>query len=306
MASVEDIVVSIDVGGSSYKAALVDSVGSIIPGSFIQMPSYSDQDRDTVVMAFMQMLLTMRQSSLNLPSLSGTTTRIDRIALDCPGPFDYATGTSLMKHKFKSIQGLSLFPIIRKVFTEPNLPIVFHHDLHACTYGAYLYDEARGYSRVFCIAIGTGLGTGCLQDGSVVMRPGRQPMYPIFQKEYKDGILEEYVANRGIVNEYRKRTGFTGPLDALQVELLAKQHNDLDALATYHEMGTVLAQVVKPLLEQLQTECLVFGGQISKGFDLFGPPLKDELSTLPSLRYIGSIKDLTSVTIRGAAALPVY
>jgi len=306
---VEEITLSIDVGGSSYKAAIVDSRGSIIPTTYFEQPSYSDQPinivlaalRETLERLFEQVQLLQRDARLlNDPKIYS----ISSLAMDFPGPFDYANGQSLMTHKFKSIKGIPLTPFIREIFPCMEIPIVFHHDLHACTYGAYLYDVGQGCSNLFCIAIGTGLGTGYMKEGKVVMRPGKQPMYPIFDTPYENGILEEYVANRGIVNQYRKRTGCTEALDAKQIDYLARYKSDKKAIAAYFEMGRVLGQAVKPLLEKLEVECLIFGGQISKGYDLFGPSLEKELGFVPSLRKIGIIQNLTETTIRGAAALP--
>lgn len=306
----EEIVVSIDVGGTSYKAALVDAQGAIIPDTFVEMPSYSECERDIVITGFKNILSTMLQVYHTLISSKGDSKKneklhIRKIALDFPGPFDYDNGLSLMNHKFASIKGMSLFPIIREVFDDPYIEILFHHDLHACTYGAYLYDVAKGYSRVFCIAIGTGLGTGYLRDGAIIMRPGRQPMYPIFNKPYKDGMLEDYVANRGIVNEYRRQTGNQEPLDSRKIEYLALHEDDKAAIQAYRTMGMVLGKEIRPLLRELKIDCLIFGGQVSKGYSLFGPALEKELEALPDLHHIEIIKNITSVTIRGAAALSV-
>jgi glucokinase len=291
-------ILSIDSGGTYYKSALIDPFGNIIPDTFAETPSHSDAGRDIVLSVFTGMLKTMKR----ITEEKGLC--LTRIAFDFPGPFDYKRGACIMQHKFLSINNLSLVPFVRRVFGDTSIDVVFHHDLHACTYGAYLYDVAKGFSRVFCVAIGTGLGTGYLQNGEIVMKDHGGPMYPIFQEPYGKGVLEDVVSNRGIVTEYRCLTGSKEPIDARIVQQLSES-GDLAASAVYDHMGCVLGEHIRPLLQELQAGCLILGGQISKGFHLFGPALQAELEGLPLLQMIAPIENLTTVTIRGAAALPL-
>ena len=229
---------------------------------------------------------------------------VSKISIDFPGPFNYQQGVCMMKHKFVSIYNIPLKPLVKEIVDVPNVPVTFHHDMHAYTFGAHKFDAGQGYSRVFCVAIGTGLGGGFVCDGQPVMRSDRGAMFPIFRQSYKDGILEDVVSNRGIVNEYRRLTGFKGELDAKAVKNFAEQ-KDPAAVEIYRNMGTVLGVELKHLFEELDVQCLVLGGQISRGYHLFGPALEVSLESSKNIRHIGPLNDFTYISIRGVAALPI-
>ncbi len=211
-----------------------------------------------------------------------------------------------MNHKFQAIYQIKLAPIIRAKCKIPQtVPIVIHHDLHAFTYGVCRFGAGRGFDSVFCVTIGTGLGTGCFRDKRIDMNGDGTPKYPMFQKPYKGGIVEDIVSNRGITASYNSKNPTHPAVDAKEIEARALTDGDSDALEVYANMGRVLGKTLLPFLKELEIEALIIGGQISKGFDLFGDSLKQELMTCDTLRFIGPAKDLSSTAIRGCGALPL-
>jgi len=291
-------VIAVDAGGTYYKTALVDLSGNIIQGSFREFPSCSDKEKEKIIFAFKDL---MRQ----IAEYAGQNNyAVSKIAVDFPGPFDYKRGFCMMRHKFASVYELPLKPLVREIFPSATIPVTFHHDMHAYTYGAFKYDAGQGFSRVFCVAIGTGLGGGLVCDGQPVMREDRGAMFPIYKQPYKNGILEDIVSNRGLVNEYRRLTGFSGELDAKIIESFAAQ-KDQSAIEVYENMGQVLGEELKQLFKEWDVNCLVLGGQISRAYHLFGPALEKALEDTSCIKYIGPLKDFTHISIRGVAALPV-
>jgi glucokinase len=289
-------VLAVDAGGTYYKAALVDTHGKIISGSFKEFPSYSECSQNEILSAFRAMLKEIIgfAKDNNFP--------IIKTALDFPGPFDYERGACMMKHKFVSIYDVPLKPVVEELLGNPAIPVVFHNDMNAYMYGAYLYDRGKGFSRVFCIAIGTGLGGAFIQEGRIVMRPDRGSCFPIYKTPYKNGILEDIVSGRGIVNEYFRRGNRKG-LDAKQIEALALDTFDELAREVYSGMGEALGESLKPLFEELAVDCVLLGGQISKAYHLFGSSLEKSLKDIRTIKYIGPLNDFNCVAIRGAAAL---
>ena len=293
-----DTIISVDSGGTYYKSALVDPDGNIIPGSFLELPSYSEEPKEKVIFAFKEVLLKMiEQADLNKRCIS-------RIVFSFPGPFDYQRGACMMKHKFVSVYDLPLKPIVQEIINDSRLKVTFHNDMHAFAWGAYKFDAGQGFSNVFCVAIGTGLGGACVYKGKIIMREDRGAMFPIFRQPYKDGILEDFVSNRGLVNEYRRLTGFNGDLDARKITQFA-ENNDEAALEVYRNMGFILGKELKPLFDEWDIKCLVLGGQIAKGYHFFGPALAEALANSKTIQFIGPLKDSAYVSIRGNAALPI-
>lgn len=67
--------------------------------------------------------------------------------------------------------------------------------------------------------------------------------------------------------------------------------------------GAVLARIVEPVLEEYKIECLLFGGQISRSFALFGSAVRTGLSDIPELRYIGPVSDIDNAAFNGLKTL---
>ncbi|MCY1152804.1 MAG: ROK family protein [Sphaerochaetaceae bacterium] len=288
------VILAIDSGGTYYKTALINLDGSLIEDTFIQMPSISTSSRLEVISQFKKVLATMNDIALK------KNLEISRVCLGFPGPFDYIKCCSLMNHKFLSIKEIPLKPIIREVI--PCDKIDFHYDLHASTMGAFLFDEAKGYSKIYCIGLGTGLGAGYLRDKKIISYNHGQPRYPIFQLEVGDKILEDYVSNRAIVNEYKKKVKYDGVLDAKKIEDFAKM-GDENAIAVYRDMGEILGNSIKKLLKELEVDCVVFCGQISRGYKYFGPYFTKVVDDIPSLKKITPVKDFNSLALRGVCFL---
>jgi glucokinase len=296
-----EAVLAVDAGGTYYKSALIDGRGSIIPGTFHEKPSHSDGDKETIIHAFSEMLTGMVQKAIE------KKLTIKKAVFGFPGPFDYNRGACITHHKFGAVYNIPLKPIAEDLIaslTNYTVPVAYHHDMHAYALGAYLYDAGAGWSRVFCIAIGTGLGGGFVNDGVVDMLPDRKAKFPIFKQPYKEGILEDIVSNRGLAEEYKRKTGFKGEIDAWLLQQKA-DGGDKIAIEVYQNMGTILGNELKPLFRVLEPDCLVLGGQISKAYHVFGPALEKNVKDIKSIKHISPLRDFKYVAVRGTAALPL-
>ena len=77
----------------------------------------------------------------------------DCISISAPGPFDFKTGTSNMKHKLTSIYGIGLKKILEEKFV--NTAVSFIHDSASFAYGV-MYEKPKLVKRSFsCIMLGT-------------------------------------------------------------------------------------------------------------------------------------------------------
>ena len=293
-------IIAVDAGGTNIKSCLILEGGNVAEGTLYETSSNSGESADKIIEA--QTLSIQRQLSA-----------VKRIGLDLggiaeafPGPFDYSTGTCLMKHKYKAVYKKPLLPEMKKLLDLPeNCRVEFFHDLHAFTYGEYLYGSGKGCGSLLGVSIGTGLGTGLVTDDRIVDNGKKGPAYPIFQKPYKNGVLEDLVSARGIVNHFSRLKGkvSSDDLNPLKIARMAFEERDPEAIETFGEMGRVLGQYLKPLIDSLKVKCLVLGGQISRSYELFGPQMKKELEQCDSLSGINASRDLDYISFKGAAAL---
>jgi glucokinase len=304
---VKEVIISIDAGGTYHKSAVVEVERmTTMPDSVSETRSFSLGDKERVLSALFSVVSDQIARCRAYGDGSGEPVEISRIVFDFPGPFNYREGYCMMNHKFTAIYGVPLEPLVREhCHVDASIPIFFHHDLHAFSYGVYLFELKKKAQHLFCVSIGTGLGTGFVQGGQIVMKPSGDPRYPVFQKPYGDGILEDYVSNRGLVRMYETLTDRDeDDLDAKRIQILADRDDDPAAKDAYARMGSILGEGIHSLVRELEIDTLIIGGQVAKGFHLFGPALEASLSDLATLRRVKPTESSATITMLGAASMP--
>lgn len=214
-------------------------------------------------------------------------------AVAIPGPFDYATGTFLMKHKFASVYGLK--------FSDLAGPgdYVFIHDVNCMLKGALRLPEAAGVSRVALITLGTGLGFSYSVDGVIQCSSGGGPAVPLYNRPFKDGTAEDYASKRGAMRAWTEVTGRAWPAGQTVKDIAGTP----EGRAAFALMGGRLGEAAAPLLADLKIECLLLGGQIAKSFSLMEAELRAGLSAVEGLGFIGPLPNLDSATFDGLESL---
>jgi glucokinase len=123
----------------------------------------------------------------------------------------------------------------------------------------------------------------------------------LYRQPWKDGIIEDVVSGRGIIQAYRKAGGTGEDLSAKEVGKRARE-GDTPALQVMEDFGSALGRSIAFHLSYTQTKILVVGGQISKDFSLFEKAL---LKALRKDGYQGQVfpaKYPEDAALYGAAA----
>ena len=222
------------------------------------------------------------------PALAGNPAA--GVVVGIPGPFDYANGVFQMKHKFAAVYGESFCSLTGM----PPRSVRFEHDVIAMLRGEIARGNGRGHRRVALVALGTGLGFALSIDGEILRGPTGSPRVPIYNRPYRDGILEDYASKRG----------FLRGCDGMSVKELASRAKagDAAAKARFAETGAILGEGVRPVLAEYRIECLLFGGQISRDFELFAPALRQALGDAAPA-FVGPISDFDNATFNGLETL---
>lgn len=230
-----------DIGGTAVKFGIFDPIG-------FAADQFSVLDPDGIER--------LPERLANLVN----THRADRIAISAPGPFDFESGTSLMRHKLPSLYGVSLRDRLSAVC--PDADICFVHDLTAFAAGV-LAQHADWCDRHFaCVTLGTGLGYAFVQNGKVLLNAQQTPLHSLWNQPYERGICEDYVSVRAFLREAEQR-GF----DFDSVKALADATDTeprlqavFDAVGRHFGGCIQLAHMCDPF------DTLVIGGQISRSF----------------------------------------
>ena len=262
----------LDVGGTFLKSSLGIRGGGPVEETFASVPMPSAGSAAEIIDAIRE---TMRIQTENAARLD---MRVADLAADVPGPFDYASGRFLMKHKFGAVYGMSFSDIL-----GDDIPMYFMHDVNCALLGHIVSDPSFRTGNVALVTLGTGLGFAYAVGGKIAKSEDGSPAESLWNQPYRDGILEDAVSRRGIIAAYGGSEG----LDVKEISERARK-GDTAARAAFEAAGKCFAEGAAPLLKRLGISRLIFSGQISRSFDLIRPGIGDaiqcEMSASPDIQ----------------------
>lgn len=286
---------AIDAGGTYLKSAVLNALGEIIRDSYRSAQSFSEGSKSEIFGAFSEVI------SEGNKSISERNLKLGGIGIAFPGPFDIYNARPLMKHKFQAIHGLDL----RAFFYENqkiknHIPINFVHDANAVLQGEIWKGNAKGFNNVAVITIGTGLGFSVSQDGELLSNEIGGPNVSIFKLPCRNGILEDYISQRGFLNIYGEFSGKN--TTDIQVSDLGKWADKGDdySLKTFQEVAKILSDSLRNIIIERNIECVLFGGQISRSFHHLEKTILNEWKDIGQLKKIGVVKSIDNAALYGA------
>ena len=285
----------LDVGGTFVKSVVATFDGELLPNTETSVPIDSDGTREEIERSF----ATVVADGNAIAQKSGYT--LAGVGVAFPGPFDYNTGISYMTHKFATLEKVSVKDLFHS-FPEigADKPVVFMHDVTAAVLGELKFGAAQEYKNVAVVTLGTGLGFSHTQNGEIQFSQFGSPSTSIYNRPYREGVLEDYASKRGFLRSYAEVRGEANPED-LTVAMIGGMcgEGNAQALESFERVGEILATELKPLLEEFNIECLLFGGQISRSFAYFEPALRPLLDSVTTLKHISPMKNLSTAAPLG-------
>lgn len=266
--------IAFDVGGLFIKSAVLNSTGEVCPDSFAIFPAKSKDTQENII----ENLVYLIQQQTN--RILDKDFKISGVGYAFPGPFDYVNGISYIKDvdKFEDLYGVNLrvelknrlkkIPSIRSKMIE-HFPIVFDNDANLFSLGEQMAGKARNYQRSVCLTIGTGAGSGYLEDGRLVTN---HPAVPengwIYNQPFGESIVDEYISKRGIL---RIAEELGVPVPDKEVKTLAEMahRNHPNAQEVFRRFGNNIGSVLNEYVLPFQPDGVILGGQIAKSKDLF-------------------------------------
>jgi glucokinase len=285
-------VITLDVGGTTIDRACVSIDGELI-GGVRESGSPAAGTRDEIVRELARVIGAARAGA--------GSAEVIACGIAMPAPFDYPAGVSHMAHKFRAIRGLPLGTLLA---AKAGLPVYFLNDADAFGLGVG-WRQLPDVKRFVALTIGTGLGSGFIEDGRAVTS-GEQvpPDGEVWNLPYGGGILEDHVSARAVTNPYgtpADGTGLPGAgRTAREVSALAAE-GDETAVAAFVAMGEALGSGLVPVLARFEPEAIVIGGKVGQSLELFAPAMRQALAEagLPDLPVIPAAPG--NIAIWGAA-----
>ena len=285
-----------DVGGTFIKSGIMSADGVLMDESQQTVPIDSNGSKgeicNSLISAVCQGIAFCQQNGLTPAG----------VGICMPGPFDYINGVSAMVHKFAAIKDVSLSQVIKDSLDGLDIPVMFGHDVNTQLYGEMCGGNAKGYSNICLVSLGTGLGFAMANDGRVLQSETGSPLVNIWNQPYNGGILEDHASKRGFYNTWKLVTG-NKPSEDMTVADMGRLAGDGDdiALEVFRKVGEFIAVNIRGKLVEYHIECLLFGGQISRSFRFMQESVRKELSDIKGLT-ITTVSDFSNAAFKGLVA----
>lgn len=221
-----------------------------------------------------------------------------------------------------------ILPLCKEITHHTGAPSVVTNDANAAALGEMLFGAAKGMKNFVVITLGTGLGSGIVVDGKLVVG------HDGFAGEFghvvakingrqcgcgKRGCLETYASATGI-----RRTAFKMLADINQPSVLrnitfeklsakmvteAAKTGDPLARAAFEYTGLILGTRLADLVAILNPEAIFFFGGLANAGELLFDPTRRHMEEFMFPVFKGKVKLLTSglqdknAAVLGAAAL---
>lgn len=298
--------IAFDVGGLFIKSAVINSNGEVCPKSFAIYPAKSKGTKEEIISNLVHLIKQQGNSILDKDF------NIVGVGYAFPGPFDYVNGISYIKDvdKFENLYGVNLreeinerlesIPSIKCKMTQP-FPIVFDNDANLFALGEQMAGKARNYGRSVCLTIGTGTGSGYMENGRLTTVGEKVPENGwIYNQAFANSIVDEYISKRGIL---RIAEDMGIAVADNEVKTLAEMARDNVPLAmeVFHRFGRNIGEVLNEYVLPFKPDGVIIGGQIAKSLDLFIAGIYESL-TDKSLQ-IEKSEDTSLSTFIGVANL---
>ncbi len=243
-------ILGIDIGGSHITLAQVDpEKREIISSTYVREHVNSFDDKETIFTAWVSAIEKAAQDLVKDQLLIG-------IAM--PGPFDYENGISLMRQgKFIDIYQVNIKEELAKRLSVSQDQIHFVNDAAAFMEGEVFGGCVQGFSRIFGVTLGTGLGT-TFYNGEFATDED------LWDSPFKDSIFEDYLATRWFVKRYEELTGeqISGTKDLLEKPLEIQKQ-------IFDEYADSFSEFIVKHVDHYKPEVLVIGGNIAKAYPHF-------------------------------------
>lgn len=279
---------ALELGGSHVTAARIDQ-GAVAPGSLVRRALPADAPRDRLLAAIVG-----AARSVSVPGIRAW-------GVATPGPFDYEGGIVTIRGvgKLEALYGLNLrHELAKAVHFEAPWRIRFLNDADAFLLGEWLAGLAAGQQLAMGVTLGTGLGSAFLRDGRIVEDgAGVPPQGRLDLIPFRSRPVEETISARGLSVALEKAGA---PAEVARAAAEARTGH-APSRAVFAGFGAALGQFLEPWVAEFAPGCLVFGGSISRSWDLLKPSFLAASTAARSLSVCGSALRLEEAPLIGAA-----
>jgi glucokinase len=315
-ASLQQLAIGIDIGGTGTKFGIVDRNGNILFSSEISTRKHPDVE--SFIDDLHQHLYTMIESA-------GGPGRIKGMGVGAPNG-NYYTGTV---EYAPNLPWKGIIPFAKLMEDKFKLPVVLTNDANAAAIGEMMYGAAKGMKDFIMITLGTGVGSGIVANGKLIYghdgfagELGHTIIIPngrMHEGTGKRGSLESYASATGVrltAIEMMATTTEPSLLQEIPIEKIdsrqvyeAAINGDKLAKEIFEFTGQILGLALANFVMISSPEAIILFGGLTKSGDLILKPTRENMESNLIKVFQNKVKILVShlkeadAAILGASAL---
>lgn len=311
-----ELAIGIDIGGTNTKYGFVNHRGEILQQGELRTDKYPK------IEGYIEALFNTLQPTIK--SLEKTNV-IQGIGIGAPNG-NYYTGTI---EYAPNLKWRGIIPLAKMVSDKFGLATALTNDANAAAVGEMTYGAARGMKDFIMITLGTGVGSGIVANGQLILghdgfagELGHTIIIP-------GGRMHEGTNMKGSLEAYASATGVAKTAKELMEKdpdkktLLSNHHGELDskfvyecamkkdkmAKKVYEYTGKILGRALANFVMFSSPEAIVLFGGLTRAGDMIMRPTREhmEKNLLPifqdKVKLIFSELKESDAAILGASAL---
>lgn len=315
----EKLYIGIDMGGTNTEFGIVNAKGNIL---------YSDKISTNSAKTANEFADSLCEALLKLVKKVGLEGQITGIGIGAPngnfinGHIENAANIPWAKN--------GAVPLAKMITDRTGLPCKLTNDANAAAVGEQIYGVARGMKHFIVITLGTGIGSGIVINGELVV--GHDGMagelgHAIVMRENgrscgcgRSGCLETYCSATGVARTAREmlETQPDRPSELRKLDYSAitskdvfeaAKNGDQLAIDIFNFTGNILGEAFANFITFSSPEAIILFGGLAHAGDLITNPIKEGLDKNILSIFKGKTKILLSelsdaeAAILGASAL---
>lgn len=311
----DELVVGIDIGGTNTEIGLVTRNGKCLIASTIPTNTHG---------RFEDYISSISKEITNLYSTYKNNYTLKGIGIGAPnGSFSLGSIVDAPNLAWKGT-----LPLCSEITKQVGLPAVVTNDANAAALGEMLFGSAKGMKDFIVITLGTGLGSGIVVNGKLVVGhdgfAGELGHITVEENGRlcgcgKKGCLEAYVSAPGIKKTIFKMLAYhTNPsifrsisFENLTAKMITEEALKGDPIAreAFEYTGKILGIKLADVVATLSPEAIFFFGGLAKAGQLLFEPTKRHMeeNLFPIFRnkveLLSSGLDGENTAVLGSAAL---
>ena len=308
-------VIGLDLGGTNSEFGIVDKNAHIVASTRVKTAGHGDitQYVDDCVAALQPII-----------EQGGGIDKIHAMGIGAPNGNYYSGSIEFAPN----LPWKGRIPLAQMFNERLGIPVRLTNDANAAAMGEMQYGAARGMQNFIMITLGTGVGSGIVVNGQMVL--GCDGMagelgHVIAEKDGRQcgcgrkGCLEAYCSATGVARTAREIIEKTDkptilreiPLDKIESKdvAIAAGKGDEVAKQIFEETGRILGEACANFAAFSSPEAFVFFGGLTKAGDLLMEPIKRAYDAAvlrifkDKAKFLVSELDGAGAAVLGASAL---